>query len=186
MWMIPKDQHGPRYLMDLLEVQLNASRFTARLDLDTHRKTQRGVKITCVRLRNKKDYCGEHPGPCFAGGRHTTSRYLEGLDWIGFNGMINDMLDKLSADCHVFSFNRESLVSKYYVRKGRRRRVAYPFSYRGQFAHWTQSDHDFEDYCGKPPPLLGPAVLDQGTPGLACHTPEAETLLKAEYGEDNH
>ncbi len=137
MWMIPK---GETVTVGLLRSKLQDtlldSRFTADLTEELYRGKW-GVKIMRVRLRYKKDYCGAHPGPCLNNFRkHMKASLLEGMDWVAFNAMLNNMLDKLKADCDVFSFNQEATVygGKYFIRIGTRRRVLYPFAYRDRFA----------------------------------------------------
>jgi hypothetical protein len=182
MWLIPKDDSSldtTRYLLDLA---IQASRFTARIEIGKLRY-KAGIKISVVRLRNRKDYCGAHAGPCpVVGGRkHMIARYLEGLDWVGFNHLLNDVLDAHNLSYDVFSFNRESLVRQYYIRRGRQRRIAYVYDHNGRFAHWTQgTDECFADYCGKPSPDYDPEILASGTPGLACYSLEDETKLTQE------
>lgn len=183
MWIIPR--HDTTRLSEIRHKVWEAvekSRFRATVEIDDH-KGKTGVKVSVVRLRRRKGYCGAHPGPCLVNrGRHPVNSILEGLDWVGFNHLINDVLDALGVDCNVFTYNRESLTSKYMIRRGRERRVGYPFEYRGDFAHWTQGhDFDFEDHCGKPSPEVDPSILDSGTPGLPCYTLEEEDRLREEY-----
>lgn len=182
MWLIPKDKTLVYPLKASLDVMLAASRFTACVTVASLRRTEIGLKIKTVRLRNAKDYCGAHPGPCqVTGKKHTKAKYLEGLDWVGFNAMINDLLDATTVNAVVFSFNRESLTPKYYVRRGYLRRVAYPYEYSGRFAHWTQGgDPAFENHCGKPSPKLEDAVLSDGTPGYPCYTLLEEATYRGE------
>lgn len=186
MWILANDGTSPAVLKHRLDEKIGASRFSARTSVESASAYRKGVKIETVRLRNRKDYCGAHPGPCLAKGRrHKTASYLEGLDWVGFNALINDLLDELGTDAHVFSYNREASVGRYYIRRNRRRRTSYPYDVRGGlFAHWTQTRDDFDDlfadYCGKPPPPMEEALdaLD-GTPGYACYTLEEEERLKS-------
>ena len=158
------------------------SRFTATLDY--HPKW--GIKYHTVRLKRAKLYCGQHPGPCVAlfPRPHRMCKFLEGLDWVGLNQLVNDVLDKHKIEAAVWSFNRESLVGgRYYIRRGTLRRVEYPFEYRGNFAHWTQGrfEKDFEDHCGKPPPETPWHIKEAGTPGYPCYTlTEEEEYLAAD------
>lgn len=191
MWILCNDDTSLEVLKHRLDAKLKASRFTARTSLEKSSPNRPGIKIECIRLRRKKDYCGAHPGPCLVGGRrHTRAFYLEGLDWVGFNALLNDLLDANAVDAHVFSFNREAIISgRYYIRRGRRRRTAYPYAVRGgRFAHWTQTkddlEHLFEDFCGKDPPDMEDALAGlDGTPGYACYTLEEEDKLRAEDEE---
>ncbi len=187
MWIIPLKGEPPVSVhrwMAAIEGVLSASRFTARLAIGCPRfcPARDCVKISTVRLRRKKPYCGAHPGPCLAvtNRPHRVCSLLEGADWVGFNGLLNDVLDKASATCDVFSFNRESLERKYYIRKGRLRRVGYPYAYQNRFAHWLQGsfEADFADCCGKAPP----AVVDYDTSisGLASYFTADEVGFFAE------
>lgn len=189
MWIRPNGDLSPAVVHRLVLAKMQLSRFTCRMDTERMGKTDRtmGVKLTTIRLKRKKPYCGAHPGPCLnTFRRHSNSHYLEGLDWVGFNDMLNDALDEVSADCTVFSYNRESLVTgRYFIRRGRLRRVGYPFSYRGNFAHWLQGDFvaDFEDHCGKPPPPVSWHTKDAGTPGYPCYSITEEEKYRAEEAE---
>lgn len=199
MWILP--ERGQHLLLcemlHELEGWMANSRFSAHIAPQWMRGTRLGIKIKNVRLRNRKDYCGAHPGPCLVNPLrsetpHKATRLLEGLDWVGFNHMLNDWLDEREQACTVFSYNRESMAHRYYIRRGRRRRVKYPFETEmnslgfAQFAHWTQSKEDledtyiFQDHCGRPHPSVDEDILQSGTPGIACYTleEEAETLAQ--------
>lgn len=188
MWLIPKGDLTPQHVLDVLKKKMHLSRFTAHLEVGKLGKNTPGVKVSCVRLKRKKPYCGAHPGPCLNTFRkHKNATWLEGLDWVGFNALVNDLLDELNAECDFFSYNRESLVGgRYHIRLGRRRRVGYPFSYRGNFAHWTQGDleKDFEDHCGKPHPEVPWHIKDAGTPGYPCYSITEEEVYRAEEKEN--
>jgi hypothetical protein len=181
MWLIPKGDLSPGTVVWWLQKKIESSRFTADVSVKDFRKRTPAVKVSCVRLKNKKSYCGAHPGPCQANGgrKRMNARYLEGLDWVGFNALLNDVLDGISADCTVFSYNNESLTSRYYIRLGTRRRVQYPYKCSSVggirwFTHWTQDKdyktEDFQDYCGKSPPAVPCDIAMSGTPGYPCYT----------------
>lgn len=174
MWLISKTDIDLFSLKAVLDKKIAGSRFTVRVEVAFLRGTKRGLKISEVRLRNKKDYCGAHPGPCLVTGKkHIRAAYLEGLDWVGFNALVNDTLDATSTEATVFTYNRESRETRYFVRRGRLRRVRYPYEYAvsGRFAHWTQGgDLAFEDHCGKPPPEIDYSATLNGTPGYPCYT----------------
>ena len=96
--------------------QVRHSRFTARLELNNGK-----LSIHQIRLKASKSYCGNHPYPCPVTPferRHRKGKWLEGADWVGFNDLINDVLDDLAVDADVGS----SLVT---IRKGRKRCVRY-------------------------------------------------------------
>lgn len=151
-------------------------------------RSKPGIKIENVRLRNKKDYCKQHPGPCPinpffpVAPKHWRATYLEGADWVGFNDGLNDVLDRLHVDADVFSFNRESRARKFFIRKGKERRHSYfeeyPVLGRPEIAGWIAGDKDdFGDYCGVAAPR---SSYTHGTPGFACWTLEQEEALRAE------
>jgi hypothetical protein len=190
MWIIPRGGESPEHLKDLVVDKMKLSRFHAHVELGTLGKKDRGVKITCVRLKRRKPYCGAHPGPCLnTGRRHSNATFLEGLDWVGFNALLNDLLDAHSVNADVFSYNRETLKGgKYFVRVGRTRRVRYPYDVKDRFAHWTQDRHDltlyFVDRCGKAPPPIDEALaLLDGTPGYPCYTLDEEDKYRAQEAE---
>jgi hypothetical protein len=118
------------------------------------------VRLDPIRLFEKKDHCGNHPGPCPLRGAfarpHKEYRYLEGADWVSFNDRINTILDRLCVSADVGS-------SLCVVRIGRRRRVNY-----GQqnitFAEWVRvaPDDEYQDWCGRKAP---PSTYPEGTPG---------------------
>lgn len=191
MWIIPKDRSRDtrqafcEKLAYAVSAALRRSRFSAQVFASRVSSSRKfGVKIETVRLDKGKDYCGAHPGPCRAlfARKHKKSRCLEGLDWVAFNHFLNDVLDSLAADADVFSFNRESLENKYFIRAGRLRRVGYPYQVEERFAHWTQGDvtenGDFADYCGKPNPPLSVNDVDMSTPGLLAITAEQAASLE--------
>lgn len=114
------------------------------------------VAIRGVRLRQIKDYCGSHAGPCLLTGRkHRHSRYLEGLDWVSFNDMVNDALDSID-----FDGDAGSPVCN--IRKGRERRVEYTADQNGDW-HREGDYMDYVDCCGQPPVASG---YVEGTPGI--------------------
>lgn len=191
--MIPKqDDLSSERLAALVQAKISASRFTATVEVAKYSPRIWGVKISTVRLRRKKDYCGAHPGPCLAlvPRKHMKARFLEGLDWVGFNAMLNDLCDAHAFDCDVFSYNREaSCNGRYFIRRGTRRRVKYPFGETTRFGFrgvvlWEQGEDDcFEDHVGKPHPKVRWQDDAAGTPGFACYTLEDETRLAAELAE---
>src|SRR4051812_42228821 len=105
--------------LNTLRDYIDRSRFTVRvLEVEEKRRSTR-VIVRDVRLREKKDYCGNHAGPCpLTGRKHTRLRYLEGLDWVSWNDMLNDALDSLGHDGNVAS-------SHCIIRKDSRRRMDY-------------------------------------------------------------
>lgn len=192
MWLFPKTV-DPHTLAFWINAALDKSRFRVLHSEPNCKLGSRwGLKMTCVRLRRAKPYCGAHAGPCVVTGRrHPVTTFLEGLDWVAFFHVLNNTLDRRRVECDVFTFNREAPgCSRYYLRLGRLRRVRYPYGFdRG--GHWTQDDYDFQtcfaDHCGRrAPPMLDAALARSGTPGLPCTTPrqEARMLRRPEYAEE--
>lgn len=191
MWILPDPQCdvSAERIRAALEMEAAGSRFRLRSEIGKL-GSRHGLSVYEVRLRRKKPYCGAHPGPCLVNPlferKHRVYSYLEGLDWLGFFQMLNNLLDRLGASCEVFTYNREaSSNGRYYLRRGRLRRVAYPYAYdRGN--HWTQDRDDltdddvFQDHVGKPPPPYDEALLSDGTPGYACYTPADEEELRGQ------
>lgn len=180
---------------------LEASRFTAEVTLAHHYRWKYVVRVDNVRLRRRKDYCGQHPNECvvnpFFPKPHRSGRWLEGADFVGFNDGLNDLLDQLGVDADVWSFNREAgkltpagLVTgghRYFIRKGRCRRLDYdsdwqdvPGAGTGGFFYWVL-DGTFEDYVGREAPR---SSYPEGTPGLADWRPEAENDDAAQQDRD--
>jgi hypothetical protein len=130
---------------------LSLSRFTARLVVDGKR-----VNLETVRLRVGKDYCGNHPGPCKVSGRdHRVFKYLEGLDWVSFNDMVNDALDSIWHSGNAGS----SFCS---VRKTGRRRVSYYMTERDDWEKIGET-WEYEDWRGQVAPA---SEYPSGTPGI--------------------
>ncbi len=154
-------------VMNAIIEGIASSRFTAGV---RHGKRDGQIEIgwkECgVRLRNKKGYCGNHAGPCrLGGGRHAKARYLEGSDWIGWNDMINDILDRLYISANV----KNSLLI---IRKGRKRRLEYWSVDNGGEWNKDELDECYDDYCGQEPPIT---EFPEGTPGIASYRLDAET-----------
>lgn len=190
MWILPTRSRVTKPL-DLGKVQvklyhaIRASRFTADLE-QACLGNKLGLKISTVRLKNKKSYCGAHPGPCpvEGGRRHRTGRWLEGADWVGFNALLNDVLDDMNAEAIVFSFNTESRGgSRYYIRRGAERRCNYPavsnFTGFRTFTHWVDGgDECFVDCRGRKPPAPD---FPEGTPGIPVYTLKEEAKRSKEH-----
>jgi hypothetical protein len=122
----------------LFEHYLPKSRF--RLLFDRQRVSQRisakpyaesfALRLLQIRLKNKKYYCGQHPGPCpinriFAPPPHPLCHLLEGLDWVSLDDMVNDILDRHSIEALVWSHGTE-FDRKFFIRRHQQRRTNYP------------------------------------------------------------
>lgn len=134
-------------------------RFTARVE---HHRNK--VTIHDVRLTYKKDYCGNHPLPCpVRPGPHKKHKrldYLEGADWVGFNDLLNDVLDSLGVVCDAGS----SLVI---IRKSGERCTYYDAQAtpNGIDNEWLKDSGQFENHIGTNAPVS--AAYPEGTPGFA-------------------
>lgn len=124
----------------------------------TGKKYLSTISLTGIRLRKKKDYCGSHAGPCRNQGferPHKHMNYLEGLDWVSFNDMVNDLLDDLGVSANVES-------SACIMRKGRQRRQVYDGPPGSDF-YLDAPDWDYADCIGQEH-LHSDCV--EGTPGI--------------------
>ncbi len=136
-----------------IQAFLDKSRFTANLTIEAvaHRAK---LNFDTIRLQVKKGYCGNHAGACrLTGKKHSRAAYLEGLDWISFNDMVNDALDSISHE-------GDALSSICVIRKGKNRRMGYYGISGGEF--YKHGDV-YENHCGKPPVQ---SEYHQGTPGI--------------------
>lgn len=141
--------------------KLRNSRFTALVEVCGSRRPW--VKITEVRLKKKKSYCGNHPGACqlVFGKKDKILPYLEGADWVDFNDRINDVLDRLGVSAYV-----DTAVCV--IRKGTLRRTEYLQRERGSglgnddWARDAPADR-WEEHLGKKAPR---SEFPMGTPGI--------------------
>jgi hypothetical protein len=166
MYIKTKSELAP--IREAILAELEQSRFTARVYELNHYRYRTCLCIDTIRLRHPKLYCGQHPGPCLALFPKPERRYayLEGADWIGWNDMLNTVLDRLGVEAKVWSLNREAIKSYFLIRDGCRRRVCYEYEVVGLNAvGWAEaSDDDFEHWIGKEAPR---SCFPDGTPGLA-------------------
>lgn len=136
-------------VQNVIMVYLDKSRFIAKLTIEPER-----VNFSTIRLKEKKGYCGNHAGVCrLTGNKHKRMNYLEGLDWVSFNDMVNDALDSINHNGNVSSSVCE-------VRNGTDRRMDYYGVESGEFhkvGDW------YENHCGKEAPQ---SEYHQGTPGI--------------------
>lgn len=124
----------------------------------TINSTSRGatVSITGIRLKTPKGYCGNHAGPCrLTGRKHNRAAFLEGLDWVSWNDMLNDALDSVKHDGDAGSGTCK-------IRKGRQRRIDYLGKQGGEFDRDTDAS-GYQDRCG----TIGViSNYEWGTPGI--------------------
>lgn len=145
-------------------------RFIADITSDS-----RKVTIRKVRLTYRKDYCGNHPLPCPVRAvprRHPVNTLLEGADWVGFNDMINDVLDTLGVDCDAGS-------SHVKIRKNGARCVRYDAQplRNGIDNEWVKDSGAFENHMHREHKH---ASYPEGTPGFATYSGQPN------YPENHH
>jgi hypothetical protein len=110
------------------------------------------ITLHQIRLKESKPYCGNHPGRCELGGPKRKGNFLEGADWVGFNDMVNSVLDNLDISAYVSSV---ACV----MRRGKDRCVEYIMGSQGEWAKFGR----YEMCCLHEPPVT---KYPQGTPGV--------------------
>ena len=81
------------------------------------------IKVSRVRLKRAKPYCGNHPGTCevdpFTGKepKRKKARFLEWDDWVRFHRIVNAALNRFRAHADVWS-NPHDVRGKMWIRKG--------------------------------------------------------------------
>lgn len=142
----------------MIRKTLAGSRFTAEVTTPTTKR----VEIRTVRLTYHKDYCGNHPLPCPVRAfskPHKKTRQLEGADWVGFNDMLNDLLDAIGCVCDCAS-------SHVIIRKSGARCMRYDAqTLNGIDSEWKRNSGVFENHIGNN--RNAHAEFPQGTPGFA-------------------
>jgi hypothetical protein len=112
------------------------------------------VAIRGIRLKAKKDYCGNHAGPCrLTFSQHKRHTFLEGLDWVSWNDMLNDALDSIG-------HNGDTASTSCIIRKGRCRRMDYFGKDAGEF---FKDSNNYENHCNRSPVQ---SSYQAGTPGI--------------------
>lgn len=123
------------------------------------------VQFQNIRLTYNKDYCGNHPFPCPVRNfnkPHKRTKQLEGADWVGFNDMVNDVLDSLGVVCDAGS-------SHCNIRMAGERRMNYQghLLSNGIDAEWDKDTHDYENHINSGKEIH--ASFPDGTPGFATY-----------------
>lgn len=140
-----KDGTDPYKIIDLIHERINSgSRFTCEPEI----LGKTSVKIRNIRLKKKSIYCGSHPEMCDVH-RGPNARWLQGLDWVHVNDLINDLIDELDCEANVYT-------SVCWLRKGRLRRTHYGSHMPsfGRVAQWNKDEPEefYQDWCGKMAP----------------------------------
>lgn len=91
------------------------------------------LELPRVRLKDRKEYCGNHPGECqvspFGERPKKRTKFLEWDDWVEFHGIVNDVLDQHQVSADVWSKPQDA-KGKFYMRRGRQRRHRYEWDAR--------------------------------------------------------
>lgn len=129
-------------------------------------------KIYGVRLRDRKQYCGNHPGGCELVGRKEVSRkFLEGADWVEFNDRLNDRLDEEQVSAVIWSEPdrvRSQVGERMRIRIGMHRRCIYemvPSDYPNQNATWELNGDRSHFKVGTVTDRGLTSFFPEGTPG---------------------
>lgn len=99
--LLAEDTKAANTLSRLVSKVLSKEKLTAQIQLRVlltvggHARIE--LELLSVRLTKKRPYCGNHAGPCPAGGpKKRDYTFLEALDWIRFNNALNKALDASS------------------------------------------------------------------------------------------
>lgn len=174
MYVVPHNVSPLVFRTFLFQEYLPISRFRIVYDeagieigrWDRVSRVHDALKIKGVRLKRKKPYCGQHAGPCrLTGIKHHPRFYLEGLDWVAFNDMLNDLCDAHRIEADIWTDGREQ-SGRLYLRHGRRRRDRYNQLNDTPFWDAYHDPNDFTDiHFGKSEPDIRSDYVE-GTPGL--------------------
>lgn len=86
-----------------------------------------GIRISKVRLTQKKPYCGNHPGPCPADGKpKPNSTLLEWEDWVAFHALVNRTLNRFRTRANVFTLPYD-VKGRMWIRKNDKARVRWDY-----------------------------------------------------------
>ena len=128
---LPNRDGGIDFLARLGAALVRDGRFSLKQSRMTPKRRACLVEIPMVRLTVAATYCGNHAGPCPVGNRGPKLKIkaLEFDDWIAFNGIVNDVLDRMGVYAEAWSAapNRpmDGHGKRYWVRKDNKRRHRY-------------------------------------------------------------
>lgn len=147
--------------LDKLVVAIVSHFNDSRFSVDVS-QSKGSINLKNVRLKQSKEYCGNHPKGCEATGgpKHKKAAFLEGADWVEFNDRLNDVLDRMNVSAVVAS-------SVCNIRQGDARRVKYDAKSRFPNGTWAwdkfgEADH----YRHSVSRSYGPSEFPMGTPGI--------------------
>jgi hypothetical protein len=151
-------------LVALIEHEFKDSRFVFKDGL-YWRRDGTFINLGSIRLKEKKQYCGNHPEACnlLFPKKEPTAPFLEGADWVEFNDRLNDVLDASRVSAYVYSV-------QVVIRRGLERCTAYVVSQKSidRQMRWVGNTEwgrlgVFADWTGSPAPR---ASFPEGTPGI--------------------
>lgn len=158
IWFVGGDINFERFTHELHNA-IDNSRFTVNKIEDQSNSRNNWLKLREIRLRTRKDYCGNHPGACVGLlQRHRKGVWLEGADWVSINTLVNDVCDEFNVIANI-----STTVCK--IRKGNLRRMHYGGHTLGFFQEWNMDEdaHKWEDWMGR---IAPDPTWTYGTPGL--------------------
>lgn len=151
-----KDDTNKHDIVDAINKEFVGTRFT--MDIEAKNSI---VNIKNIRLKESKEYCGNHPNACeiqVVGRKNRKAKFLEGADWVEFNDRLNDVLDRLYVNANV-----NSAICN--IRIGYDRRVQYDSHWN--FNQWEWDRNGFPNHYeswthGERAPS---SIYPEGTPG---------------------
>lgn len=147
-------------VMIALSIEFAATRFDMAPSVSLiypGRKYCGSISLPQFRMKQRREYCGHHLGPCPGFRREPKRDFLEGMEWLEVDDRINDVLDLLNLSANCYGVEG-------YIRKDFRRRIRYfsPSGYGFGFMSRHGSVFDYENWCGKIAPA---SEIQDGTPG---------------------
>lgn len=109
------------------------------------------IRISKVRLTEKKPYCGNHPGECiinpFLGPqKKPNATYLEWNDWVAFHALVNKTMNRFKANANIWTLPHD-VKGRMWIRKGQLPRRRYEWTehvdnYGRIVRSWNQGTED--------------------------------------------
>lgn len=86
------------------------------------------IRISKVRLRQKKPYCGNHPGTCpLDGKKKPNSTLMEWDDWVAFHALVNRTLNKFRVHANVWSLPYD-VKGRMWIRQDTKSRIRWDYT----------------------------------------------------------